>query len=159
MAVATQHGWGHRSLYVSQKDRTIAFKMLFTVEIMWIISLALVRTSVACSLLRLSRCSGASERLWKWCLRGLIGVQFLVFVGWLVFLFFNCTPVRSTWDPVPVVKCWPNQYAIFYGYVANGKSLHICLPYFILTGRRDRDGLHSSHDASSTYSTVTTASS
>ncbi|KAN0090318.1 hypothetical protein V8E51_018897, partial [Hyaloscypha variabilis] len=62
----------------------------------------------------------ASERLWKGCLRGLIGVQFLVFVGWLVFLFFNCTPLRSTWDPVSIVKCWPNQYSISYGYMANG---------------------------------------
>lgn len=134
VAIATQHGWGHRSPYVSQKDRTITFKALFAVELMWIISLALVRVSVACSLLRLSRCAGSSEQLWKWCLRSLIGVQFLVFVGWLVLLFFNCTPLRETWEPVSAVRCWPNQYSIVYGEVANGK-LHEDLFTLLQTNR------------------------
>ncbi|KAE9366038.1 hypothetical protein N431DRAFT_495821 [Stipitochalara longipes BDJ] len=120
VATAAGHGLGHRSPYVSQENRTIVFKTMFSVELMWITSLALVRTSVACSLLRLSRCARDSERLWKWCLRGLIGVQFLVFVGWMVLLFFNCRPLRATWEPVPIVKCWPNQYSIVFGYVANG---------------------------------------
>jgi hypothetical protein len=90
---------------------------------MWIFSIALVRTSVACSLLRLSRCAGTSEKLWKWSLRCLIGVQFHVFVGWLVLQFFNCHPLHGMCEPVPEMVCWPNKYSIGYGYMANGASM------------------------------------
>ncbi|KAE9365760.1 hypothetical protein N431DRAFT_418563 [Stipitochalara longipes BDJ] len=118
-SVAAAHGWGRRSAYVSQRNRTIVFKSLFAVELIWIISIALVRISVACSLLRLGRCTVHSERLWQGCLRTLVGVQCFVSSGWLVFLFFNCRPLRGMWDPVQEEICWPNKYTVVWGYVAN----------------------------------------
>lgn len=49
-------------------------------------------------------------------------MQYLVFVGWMVLQFFNCRPLRGMWEPVPEMTCWPNQYSVVYGYVANGES-------------------------------------
>lgn len=120
--IAAANGWGHMSHYVPQPNRTIAFKCLFAMQLLWIFATALVRISVAVSLLRLSRCAGESERLWKRSLWGLIVVQLLTSVGWLVLLFFNCHPLHGLWEPVPTLTCWPHKYTVIWGWVANGKS-------------------------------------
>jgi hypothetical protein len=120
--ICAAHGWGHLSPYVSQKNRTIVFKSLFVVQLLWILATALVRVSVACSLLRLGQCVGDAEWLWKWCLRIIMGLQFLASTGWFIFLVFNCHPLRGMWEPVPTLSCWAHKYTTMYGWVANRKS-------------------------------------
>jgi hypothetical protein len=120
--ISAANGWGHMSPYIPQPNKTIAFKSLFVAELLWIFATALIRISVAISLLRLARCTGESERVWKWCLCSLIGVQLLISVGWLVLLFFNCHPLRGFWEPVPKMTCWPHKFTVNYGWVANRKS-------------------------------------
>lgn len=120
--IGAAHGWGHRSHYVPQDDRTIAFKALFAVQFIWILTTGLVRISVAASLLRLSRCAGDSELVWKWSLGALIVIQLFTSIGWMILLFFNCHPLRGMWEPVPELTCWPNRFTVNYGWVANRKS-------------------------------------
>ncbi|KUJ07800.1 uncharacterized protein LY89DRAFT_630856 [Mollisia scopiformis] len=117
--IGAANGWGHLSSYVPQHNQTIAFRCLFVAQLFWIFGTALVRISVAVSLLRLGRCTGGAERIWKWSLWSLIGVQILTSIGWLILLFFNCRPLRGMWEPVPELTCWPHKYTVNYGWVAN----------------------------------------
>jgi len=103
-------------------------------QLFWILATALVRISVAFSLLRLSRCAGGAEKLWTWCLRGLIGMQLLLSTGWLVFLVFNCRPLRGMWEPVPKLTCWGHKYTVTWGWVANSKSCKDLTFHKSLTG-------------------------
>ncbi|KAF4627704.1 hypothetical protein G7Y89_g10453 [Cudoniella acicularis] len=130
---AATHGWGRLSYYVSPVDKSTALKFLFVMEVLWIIGIALIRISVAISLLRLSVASSAAgfERLWRGALWTIICVQVLAYIGWMVLLLFNCRPLRSTWEPVANVVCWAPKYTINYGSVAN--SLVIIMDFMLAT--------------------------
>jgi hypothetical protein len=110
------HGWGHLSHYVSPSDRIIAFKCLLAQQTLGILCAALVRLSVAWSLLRFSM-----WRPWKWSLYTMMGVQVLTYIGFMLLMFGNCRPFRSLWQPVPKdqLSCWDRKYSVVYGYVAN----------------------------------------
>lgn len=159
--IAAAHGWGHLSPYVSQRNQTIAFKFLFAAQVFWIFATVLVRKSVACSLLRLSRCTGDAERLWRWCLWGLIGVQFLASTGWLVLLIFNCHPLRGMWEPLPNLTCWDHKYTVNYGWVVNRKTYRDRPLRGLLTriSNPHPSGLYPCHNARSAYSDITASSS
>ncbi|KAH7333499.1 hypothetical protein BKA65DRAFT_403766 [Rhexocercosporidium sp. MPI-PUGE-AT-0058] len=117
--VALLHGSGNPSRYISQENRTIALKCLFAVQICWLLGTALVRISVACSLLRLSGSTVDAEKTWKWSLWVMIGIQVLVYAGTMVLLLFNCYPLRGRWEPVPKVTCWDHKHITRYSWVAN----------------------------------------
>ncbi|KAF2180388.1 hypothetical protein K469DRAFT_741204 [Zopfia rhizophila CBS 207.26] len=110
---AAAYGWGRPYLSVSQADATAALKRTFAVQVMWIITIALVRISVASSLLRFG-----NGRLWKGILWTLIVCQILTSSGWMVVQFFQCRPLRSMWEPVgpSKIKCWKPRAIINYGW-------------------------------------------
>ncbi|CZR59909.1 uncharacterized protein PAC_09804 [Phialocephala subalpina] len=112
---AAVHGWGRLSQYVTPSNQLIAYKCLFAVQLLWIIALALVWISIACSLLRFST---AADRWWKWILWSLIAIQTIISTGWLVVLFFGCRPLRSNWEPVADVVCWDRKYTLIYGWIS-----------------------------------------
>jgi hypothetical protein len=114
--INTAHGWGHISHYISPANRTVAFKCMFIQQVFWCFSTALVRISVACSLLRFS-----SSRVWKWSLYMIIGTQIITYLIFLIFLFGNVSPLRANWEPVPNAKRWDAKYYKTYGWVSNCK--------------------------------------
>ncbi|KAH8702845.1 hypothetical protein GQ44DRAFT_631164, partial [Phaeosphaeriaceae sp. PMI808] len=117
--VALLHGSGNVSHYISQENRTIALKCLFVVQICWMLGTALVRISIACSLLRLGNSTGDASTTWKWSLWAMIVIQVLVYAGWMVLLLFNCSPLRGKWEPVPKVTCWNHKHILRYNWVTN----------------------------------------
>jgi hypothetical protein len=114
--VSCIHGWGHHSAYVAKEDQILVFKSSFAQQVIWIFAIALVRMSIALSLLRLS-----NDRIWKWTLWAIIAVQIITYFGHMLFQFFNCKPLRASWEPVYDIRCWPRKYVLIFGWVANGK--------------------------------------
>ncbi|KAL2075046.1 hypothetical protein VTL71DRAFT_8826 [Oculimacula yallundae] len=102
--IAASHGWGHVSFYISPADQKFAFNYVFGILVISLLTVPLVRISVACSLMRFG-----NSRLWRWTLYTLINVQILLSTVWLVIPFFNCTPLRLISEPVLVAKCWPHE--------------------------------------------------
>ena len=143
--VNSRHGWGHLSAYVSSEDRRIAFKCLFIQQLFWVLATALMRISVASSLLPLS-----TRTAWKWALWAIIAVQTLTYIGHMVFAFGNCRPVSGAWDRVPSSRCWDRKYLYAYGWVSNSMT-HSSLPLRWLTVSRHcrRDRLYPCSHASS----------
>lgn len=104
------------SYYVSAHNQKIAFQCLFAQQILWCFATALVRISVACSLLRLG-----TSRLWRWSLYGMIVLQIVTYLGFLVFLLGHASDIRANWEPVPTATWWDRTYEVTYGWVANGE--------------------------------------
>jgi hypothetical protein len=124
--VASTYGWGRLSYYVSSADKITVFKLLFVVQLCWILSIALIRISVAISLLRLTVANLAAgyEKLWRGALWTMISIQVLTYAGWMILLLFNCRPLRSSWEPVSEKVCWDQKYTNVYGLVGNSKCLN-----------------------------------
>ncbi|KAF2014200.1 hypothetical protein BU24DRAFT_423226 [Aaosphaeria arxii CBS 175.79] len=113
-AASGSHGWGHHTAYVTPKNIVLVFKLNFVTQVLWILAIALVRLSIASSLLRLS-----PDRAWKWTLWTIIGIQILTYIGHMIFQFFNCMPLRANWEPVYDIRCWPRKYVLIFGWTAN----------------------------------------
>jgi hypothetical protein len=60
----------------------------------WALSIACIKTSVACLLLRFQQ-----TRIWRISLYALIGVTIITSVGFFIFTFFQCIPLAAAWDP------------------------------------------------------------
>lgn len=60
----------------------------------WALSIACIKTSVACLLLRFQQ-----TRIWRISLYALIGVTIVTSVGFFIFTFFQCIPLAAAWDP------------------------------------------------------------
>ncbi|KAH6715137.1 hypothetical protein BKA61DRAFT_721895, partial [Leptodontidium sp. MPI-SDFR-AT-0119] len=123
-AGAAAHGWGHLSSYVSEHNRILAFKYVFATALLWVISIGLVRISVAFSLLQFS-----SSKIWKGILWTLITIQVMISTGLLMFMLFNCRPLRAFWEPVAHAQCWSRKYAMVFDWVS---SVTVILIDFIL---------------------------
>ncbi|KAK2758676.1 hypothetical protein FQN54_003366 [Arachnomyces sp. PD_36] len=112
---AATYGWGHRTPFVSDYDRTVALKFVFAIQIQYTLSVSLIRMSVALSLLRLSM-----NKVWKGTLWGLLIIQFFTSVGWMVAILAWCRPLRGVWEYVEDTQCWDFKYEVLYGWVTNG---------------------------------------
>ncbi|KAL5385073.1 hypothetical protein DPSP01_004884 [Paraphaeosphaeria sporulosa] len=112
--IASLHGWGHHSAYVTAADVTMVMKVNFVQQVVWIAAIALTRLSIALSLLRLSH-----DRYWRLILWSIIAIQMVTYAGHMLFQFANCAPLRASWEPVYDVRCWPRKYVLVFGWVAN----------------------------------------
>jgi hypothetical protein len=60
----------------------------------WALSIACIKISVACLLLRFQQ-----TRIWRVSLYALIGVITVTLVGFFIFDFFQCIPLAAAWNP------------------------------------------------------------
>lgn len=109
--IAGSYGWGRKSIYVDPSHATAAFKSTFALQTIWVVTLALVRISLACSLLRFG-----SSWMWRGVLFAMIVIQALISTGWLAVQFGQCVPLRSFWEPVESLTCWDRNVIIDYGW-------------------------------------------
>ncbi|KAF2475932.1 uncharacterized protein BDR25DRAFT_339869 [Lindgomyces ingoldianus] len=114
VGASTSYGWGHPYLALTPSQYTQIMKLQFANQTIWVITIAMVRISVACSLLRFGM-----EWKWRVPLYTLITFQLLTSFGWLIVQFFQCRPLRSFWDIVPDAKCWPVKAIIDYGWFSS----------------------------------------
>ncbi|ORX93667.1 hypothetical protein BCR34DRAFT_580370 [Clohesyomyces aquaticus] len=137
VGASAAYGWGRPFLALTPAQFTQIMKLQFAVQTLWILTLALVRISVACSLLRFG-----TEKRWRMPLYAMITFQIAVSSGWLIVQFFQCRPLRSFWEIVPEMKCWGKQYIIDYAwfsaafYVAMDLALALLPIKLILTLHR-----------------------
>jgi hypothetical protein len=115
-AVAVSHGWGHKLATFSPTNLVTTMKLQFAVQTTWIITLALVRVSVALSLLRFGH-----DVLWRGALYFLMGFQIVISSSYIIIQFGQCRPVSSNWESVADVTCWPIAPIINYGWAIAGK--------------------------------------
>ncbi|KAL6708863.1 hypothetical protein ACN47E_002270 [Coniothyrium glycines] len=112
---ATSHGWGKPLPYFTPSDLVQTMKLNFALQTVWLITFALVRLSVACSLLRFG-----TDRAWRWPLYLIMGFQVIISSGYFIIQFAQCKPIAANWDSVPGAVCWPLQPIIDLGWVVAG---------------------------------------
>lgn len=112
---ASVHGWGKPAAYFSPSNLKTTLQLQFALQTVWLFAYTLVRLSVACSLLRFG-----TDRLWRWPLYFIIGLQSTISASYVVIQFGQCTPVSSNWENVPDVKCWDFGPIINYGWAVAG---------------------------------------
>ncbi|KAH7086560.1 hypothetical protein FB567DRAFT_73968 [Paraphoma chrysanthemicola] len=105
------HGWGKPIAYFTPENLKETLRLQFALQTVWLITLCLVRISVACSLLRFG-----IDRLWRWPLYFIMGFQFLISSSYLVIQFAQCKPISSNWEQIPDAVCWDVQPIIDYGW-------------------------------------------
>lgn len=113
---ATAHGWGQPAAYFTPEDLKKTLALQFAIQTVWLFTLWLVRLSVACSLLRFG-----TERLWRWPLYFIMGLQTLISGAYLVIQFAQCKPISANWDTGIASKCWNLDPIITLGWVIAGK--------------------------------------
>ncbi|KAF2785479.1 hypothetical protein K505DRAFT_206559, partial [Melanomma pulvis-pyrius CBS 109.77] len=112
---AVAHGWGHKYATFSPTNLVMVMKLQFAVQTTWIITLCLVRVSVALSLLRFGQ-----DLLWRGTLYALIAFQILISSSYIVIQFGQCRPVSSNWEQVADVTCWDITPIVDYGWAIAG---------------------------------------
>ncbi|KAJ4991001.1 hypothetical protein SVAN01_03572 [Stagonosporopsis vannaccii] len=108
---AVTHGWGKPIYMFTPSNLKDTLRLQFALQVVWIITLCLVRVAVACSLLRFG-----TEMLWRITLYFIIGLQILISSSYIVIQFGQCTPVSANWETIPDVKCWDNAPIVDYGW-------------------------------------------
>ncbi|CAO2647340.1 Nn.00g082620.m01.CDS01 [Neocucurbitaria sp. VM-36] len=121
--LACSHGFGRHALFVTQSDRSSAFRLLFACQVIWYWSITLVKLSVALLLLRLK-----PGRAWRIFLFSTMGVLVLSAMVQTIFQFLQCQPFRSYWDPSVFfskggVKCVPER--AINGNIIAGSAVHV----------------------------------
>jgi hypothetical protein len=119
------YGWGHHSYYVPRNRRTIIMKLNFTWGLLWVAAITQIRTSIACSLLKLS-----PFKLCKTPLYAIIAIQVLIFIGYYIILLGCVTPVAANRGHAKITGHWPLKPIEIFAWVVAGKLLPISpLPY------------------------------
>jgi len=114
---ATSYGWGKPAAYFTPEDLKKTLRLQFALQTVWIFTLWSVRLSVACSLLRFG-----TERLWRWPLYFVMGLQTLISGAYVVIQFAQCKPVSANWDTGIASKCWNLHPIITLGWAIAGKD-------------------------------------
>ncbi|KAI4706641.1 hypothetical protein J4E89_008708 [Alternaria sp. Ai002NY15] len=116
LAIAsTAYGWGKPAASFTPETLKQTLRLQFALQTVWLLTLWLVRLSVACSLLRFG-----TERLWRWPLYFIMGLQTTISWSYFVIQFAQCTPVSSNWDTGISSKCWDLGPIVIYGWVIAG---------------------------------------
>ncbi|CAN9220900.1 unnamed protein product [Alternaria alternata] len=116
LAIAsTAYGWGKPAAFFTPETLKQTLRVQFALQTVWLLTLWLVRLSVACSLLRFG-----TERLWRWPLYFIMGLQTVISWGYFVIQFAQCTPISSNWDTGISSKCWNLDPIILLGWVIAG---------------------------------------
>ncbi|OAG05941.1 uncharacterized protein CC84DRAFT_1063901, partial [Paraphaeosphaeria sporulosa] len=124
---AIAHGWGKPMAYVTPYDLKLALMMQFGMQFAWLLSLCLVRLSVAASLLRFN-----SSIWWRYTLYFIMGLQSLITMSYVVIQLGQCTPISASWETVPDVKCWPTDPIVNYGWAVSAIYILMDLAFSLL---------------------------
>ena len=124
---AVTHGWGRPIYKFTPRELKETLRLQFALQVVWIITLCLVRVSVACSLLRFG-----TGKLWRIPLLFIIALQVLISSSYIVIQFGQCTPISANWETVPNVKCWDTTPIVDYGWAIAGKTVMSAKNYEIL---------------------------
>ncbi|KAL7780332.1 hypothetical protein CFE70_010354 [Pyrenophora teres f. teres 0-1] len=119
---ATRYGWGKPAAYFEPKDLAITLRLQFALQTVWLFTLWLVRLSVACSLLRFG-----TERMWRWPLYFIMGLQTLISGAYVVIQFAQCSPISANWDTGIASKCWNLRPIITLGWIIAAMDLMLSL--------------------------------
>ncbi|KAF4629092.1 hypothetical protein G7Y89_g9060 [Cudoniella acicularis] len=99
---SVSHGLGRHNFYVSPDEQIQASRLLFISQPPWAWSIAMIKISMACMLLRIK-----TTKPWKIFLYSMIGLQIATAVAANCAQFLQCRPLAALWDPnTPDVKCW-----------------------------------------------------
>ena len=115
---AVVHGWGKPIAYFTPENLKETLRLQFALQTVWLLTLCLVRVSVACSLLRFG-----IDKLWRWPLYFIMGLQVLISSSYLVIQFAQCKPISSNWEMIPDAKCWDVNPIVNYGWAVAGNFL------------------------------------
>ncbi|OCL14998.1 hypothetical protein AOQ84DRAFT_370777 [Glonium stellatum] len=102
-------GFGRHVIYVSPSTLAEILELGFLVEPLWLWSVTLIKTSMACTLLRFK-----TTKVWQRSLCAIIFIQVITAISGNIARFIQCHPIRTFWDPTLInAKCWnPNQIQI-----------------------------------------------
>ena len=103
--------------YFKPDDYVETMRLMFALQTVWLLTFCLVRLSVACSLLRFG-----TDRLWRWPLYLIMGLQITISSSYVVIQFAQCKPLSANWNQVSGAVCWKIDPLITYGWVVAGKS-------------------------------------
>ncbi|OCK77663.1 hypothetical protein K432DRAFT_303677 [Lepidopterella palustris CBS 459.81] len=103
---------GRHNFYVPLDKQIAANRLLLIVQILWIWSVAFVKMSMACMLLRILR-----SKNWHMFLYATIVVQVVAATAFMFILLLQCRPIEAVWNPgLKGAKCWsqlPAQVGLY----------------------------------------------
>ncbi|KAI8933567.1 hypothetical protein NX059_009300 [Plenodomus lindquistii] len=122
---AVASGWGKPSAYFTPSELVNTVRLNFALQTIWIVSLCLVRLSLACSLLRFG-----TDRAWTWPLYFLMVLQVMTSLSYFIIQLAQCKPISANWDKSSAVAvCWDLGPLITYAYVISG--IYIAMDIFL----------------------------
>lgn len=106
------YGTGRHVYYLSAHQRVMAVKLNWVTQAFHIMSTCFGKISIVILMLRII---GNSKRQ-AWFLYSIISALFVISVVCVAFIFAQCTPASTLWDPAVVGKCWSPVVQQNYGY-------------------------------------------
>jgi len=100
---------------VAPANRVATLRMQFGFGTVWVVTLCLVRLSIAAQLLRFGQ-----DYLWRGILYGIATLQIIISTGYVIIQFIACQPLSGLWENVPGTKCWPVKPILILGWVVAG---------------------------------------
>ncbi|OCK76406.1 hypothetical protein K432DRAFT_437074 [Lepidopterella palustris CBS 459.81] len=104
IAGACAHGLGRHTIYVAPEEASVAFHLIVIAMAMWCWSVAFVKVSMACMLLRIKNTPG-----WQWFLWLGILIQIGTAIAANTTQLTYCKPLRSLWSFDPNAVCWTTK--------------------------------------------------
>jgi hypothetical protein len=89
--------------------------LLYATQLVWILSVTLIKISVVLMLLRV-----AAMTRWATTLRFLIAILVATAVANMAIQFTACTPISAFWDPKPGAECRSFKINALASYATSG---------------------------------------
>lgn len=117
----TRTGLG-RHIYYLSLEQIVAFGLYFhVVEVLYVMSTAVVKVSACLFLLRIM--ARGTSKLLRYSLHGLMAILMVLCIACSLVIILQCTPVESGWDPRVKGRCWKFNQILGIGYAQNGMIL------------------------------------
>ncbi|KAF2415485.1 hypothetical protein EJ08DRAFT_601037 [Tothia fuscella] len=102
LMASVSRGNGRHIFYVKPEDAVFIGKIVFAEGFLWVWTTALVRVAMALMLFRLKL-----NRIWRWGLRAMGGLQVIWAIISSILGLVQCTPIQANWNPsLSLEKCW-----------------------------------------------------
>lgn len=117
----TKAGLGRHMYYLSLEQIVACGLYFHVVEVLYVMSTAVVKVSACLFLLRIMA-RGTSKML-RYSLHGLMAVLMILCIACSLVIILQCMPVESGWDPRVKGRCWKLNQILGIGYAQNGMIL------------------------------------